>query len=217
MSCSPKITWWPKGDWVPPVHRVPGGLKGLSPTSPQGTWGAKSTESRQCPGYLGGKKYWVPMVHRVPGAWKNWVPPVHTVPGSQKDWVPPVLRVHGGPKGLSPASPQGTRSQKDWYLEDWYSDDLCLVASLCDSHERCFFVWVRQRACVCSSAERVNSVILLSSNLYTRTWLTMASSGTCTAVHAVNFWCSCGNIIRFFSPLAAAVLSTTTRTAAVKG
>ena len=34
-------------------------------------------------------------------------------------------------------------------------------------------------------APGVNSVILLSANLYTGTWLTMASSGTYTAVHAV--------------------------------
>ena len=30
-----------------------GYLKGLSPVSLQGTWGGKSTESRQSPGYLG--------------------------------------------------------------------------------------------------------------------------------------------------------------------
>ena len=34
-------------------------------------------------------------------------------------------------------------------------------------------------------APGVNSVTLLSANLYTGTWLTMASSGTYTAVHAV--------------------------------
>ena len=40
---------------------------------------------------------------------------------------------------------------------------------------------VRMREC----ARGVNRVILLSANLYTRTWLTMASSGTYTAVRAV--------------------------------
>ena len=51
-----------------PLYRVPEGLKRLSPAIAQDTWGAKGTESRQstvypepersesrrCPGYLGG-------------------------------------------------------------------------------------------------------------------------------------------------------------------
>ena len=40
---------------------------------------------------------------------------------------------------------------------------------------------VSMRGC----ARGVHIVILLSANLYTRTWLTLASSGTYTAVHAV--------------------------------
>ena len=55
---------------IAPVLRVPGGLKGLrpaspqgtwdlkglSPTSPKGTWGVERTESRQSPGLPGGLK-----------------------------------------------------------------------------------------------------------------------------------------------------------------
>ena len=40
--------------WEDSVRRVPGGLKGLSPTSPPGTSGAKRTQSRQSPGVPGG-------------------------------------------------------------------------------------------------------------------------------------------------------------------
>ena len=42
--------------WLPPVPKIPGGLKGLSPASPQHAWGAERTESRQSIGYLGGLK-----------------------------------------------------------------------------------------------------------------------------------------------------------------
>ena len=68
-----------------------------------------------------------------------------------------------------------------WLLLRYNSRSLSF--SLQDSHERCFCVCglVNMRAC----ARGVNSVILLSANLYTRTWLTKASSGTYTAVHAV--------------------------------
>ena len=54
--------------------------------------------------------------------------------------------------------------------------------SLCDSYELCFRAWVCEHACVCA---RVNSVILLSANLYTCTLLTMVGSGRYIAVHAL--------------------------------
>ena len=46
-------TWGAEMPRVLPVPRAPGGLKGPSPASPQGTWRPKETEYRQSVGYLG--------------------------------------------------------------------------------------------------------------------------------------------------------------------
>ena len=45
-------------------------------------------------------------------------------------------------------------------------------------------------------AREVNSVILVSANLYTRTLLNMASPGTYTVVHAVQLY-NCGTVVAY--------------------
>ena len=55
--------------WEDTVHRVPGGLKGLSSASLQGTWGPERTQSRQSQGYLGAWKDWYSDILWYSGDW----------------------------------------------------------------------------------------------------------------------------------------------------